>query len=206
MNNTQQQDNEEIIPLENIAEFDDIELSDEEQKILRRLLRKDTLDTLPDFIFRVLGPEHALLFYELFAGETIFIPDKEQTKRKIVDTKLYSYFLAEQEKGNNGYEKLAFRLGIKQKEIIRRISDIKMRLNCFSKQEYDKAIEAERARKQKLRHLISSNDVQTQILRKNILKSDTNNQNNQQNNNDQTTLDYIEEQMSLFQSDNNKKE
>ena len=139
-------------------ELEDVVLSKEEQLMFRRLMRRSQLDTFPDFIFRCLGPENGLLFFELFAGDTIEVPNMEDTKKAVLDAKIMTYWAREQVAGRNGYESLSTWLGIKISDAIRRIGAIQAKIGEFNKKDFEKAVQMERKRKRDAKNLRKKNE------------------------------------------------
>ena len=143
MDNTEQtkiDDNQEKITFKNV------EFTQREKEIFCNLIRRHPADTLPEFIFSVLG-DKALLFFELFQDENIKIPSFEELKNNIIDSKILAFFEKESTLDDDPYGALARWTGGTRRNAINRINEIKKRLGEYNVLSYEKAVEWDKGRK-----------------------------------------------------------
>lgn len=130
--------------------FKNVEFNQREKEIFCNLVRRYPSDSLPEFIFEVLG-DKALLFFELFHDENIKIPSFEELKNNIIDSKVLAFFEKENELDKDPYAALGRWLGVSRRKAINRINDIKIKIGEYNCLSYEKAILWDKERKRYFR-------------------------------------------------------
>lgn len=142
---------DENVGMDEVFSLSGVSLDDKEAAFVKRLLRTSMFDTLPDFMFEVLGRDGALKFFDVFAGESIKVPTVSETARAIVDAKIYSFFKNSENNSEDPYASIAAWLKISRRDAIKTIARVKKRLGEFNPAEHERLIVEERKRRKAIR-------------------------------------------------------